>query len=149
MELNQEVLTELVATKMADEYDIRALVGDRIQNLIDKRISSAIAEHANKMISEATERAFANWREIKLHRTNNWGEAQGEAVSLPEWCEQQILRRSTPDYGGKSPISQDASKIVCERVTKVVDELLKVNRAALNEMVNQTLAAEIAKRVSK
>lgn len=111
MELNQEVLAELVASKMANDYEFRKLVGESLRTIIESKIKSEIEVSANAILKDATDAAFANWREIKLY--------------------------------------QEACKVVNDRVTVTVNELLKEQRGALSEMVNKTLASEIAKRVNR
>jgi len=147
MEINQDTLSELVATKLASDGRFLDRVEERLDAEVTSRIKSAVEGAAERIISDAVTSAFQNWRDIKIHRTNNWGEPNGPAVSLPQWCEEQIISRADNRYGGKSSISEAAQKIVRERVTDAVNAILKENKAVLDNMVTATLTAELAKRV--
>lgn len=146
MELNQETLAELVATKMAGDYDFKEVVGESLRSMAEKAIDAEIKAGAAAIFKDACDAAFANWRDIKLPRTNQWGEPQGAPVSLLSWCEDQIIVKSQQGYGGKSQLAESAQKVVRDMVERTVSDLLKANKSAIEELVSKMLADKLLKR---
>lgn len=146
MELNPDTLAELVATKMAGDYDFKHVVGESLRSMAEKAIDAEIKASAGAIFKEACDAAFANWRDIKLNRTNQWGEPKGEAITLLAWCEEQIIQKSQVQYDGKSYLSEEAAKVVRALVEKTVGDLLKANKAGIEEIVSKMLADKLVKR---
>jgi hypothetical protein len=141
MELNQDTLAELVATKLAKEYDFTDRIESRVRDHIDKLIDGQIKAATEKMISDALARVMENWQELKLRRTNNWGDPEGDPISLPQWVENYIFSRmSTTQNWQNREFSNDLKEAIKKAVLAHAGTLIADSQKQFIDAVNGAMA---------
>lgn len=147
MEIDQAALAEMVADRIVDDYNFKALVHEQFSKKMDKQVSDAVQSIGKELIDGAMGKLRASVAELKLRRTNNWGEPNGEAISLPQWCEEQIIQKTKSNGGmDSSELHREVRSAASALVVKHVDALLKEHTAAIRDFISKQIAETLLEK---
>lgn len=145
VELTKDEILAAVADRFIKEhagFEFVHALEEQVQTQVNKLVTSKLDEIGRALIDKAVENMTENWRTLKLRRTNNWGEPQGEQVTLPTWIEDQLTARDV--FAGKDSIRKlrdSIENIVRSEAKALVNEL----KPQMSAIVTKSLADAVAK----
>lgn len=148
MNLDQEVLAEFVANRVLTDYDFTQMVRDKVAAKIDKAVNTALNDGILAMVGTAVDKVISEWRDLRVQRTNTWGEPSGAKISIPEFCEEALSAVIKDRHDGSS-FSKKATAVVEEEVRNETKAILAKNREQFETMIAQMLAGQLASKLSK
>lgn len=129
MELNQERIEAAIISEVSDRIIGEDELFDRVRKAVDKRISKLFTDQADAQIRDAIDVAIKDGFEREYHRTNSWGEREGEPTTIRKELENVIgsyWNEKVDQNGKKSTYHSDRNLTRAEWImTKLVADDFK------------------------
>jgi hypothetical protein len=158
LDISREEVLQLAAQRLADDAAGEEYIGDRVQQLITKRVNDAVAQALEGKIEEVLSREMEHILRETITPINIWGERAGAPTTLRDalaerarvFWDVKVDKEGKPsDYHGRPRHEHLMARLLNEEFTKAIRDNATAMVAAFASAVKADSARITAEHIDK